>query len=421
MRPSISCGVAVRHALSPHGLLVQYSQKHPEALPVHNYRNYLVYTGIPPGAVPYFGPRLAGIMPPQYTTMETRKVAEGDAHMLAAAKNLKTGVFSRWKPDWEAAAHDYEKAATAYRVAKALPQAIDAFCKTAEAHEQFDSYFMAAKHLESAAFLAKELRNPGHAAALYVRSAELHKLGGRVDSAAETYGKAARTLEASGVAADVQQGAELMNSACELFVDASDELSAVQQQTSLETYQAAVAYMLRAKEPAKAAALLRHQALACARIDQPHRVAACELSAVVALLAADDFEAAVSRCNEAQMRGDGFGGTDEASAASELLDAFAQQDAEALVACTSLQIFTFLDNLVTKLARSLTLKSVCVPPHRLVAAASSFGGAARTTHTASAMVGGEDAAGPALEAGTGDFGEMAPEEEAQEEDEVDLT
>ena len=140
-------------------------------------------------------------MPPTYTTMEQRKVAEGEKSMVAAAKCLKTSLFSRWKVDWEEAAAEYEKAATAFKVGKALAKAVDAFCKASEAHEHFESNFMAAKHLDSAAFLTKELRDPGQAAALYERSSRLHMDGGRVDAAAEALGKAARALEASGVAA----------------------------------------------------------------------------------------------------------------------------------------------------------------------------------------------------------------------------
>ena len=51
--------------------------------------------------------------------MEQRKLAEGEKHMVAAAKCLKTRPFGRWKVDWEEAAAEYDKAATAFKVAKA--------------------------------------------------------------------------------------------------------------------------------------------------------------------------------------------------------------------------------------------------------------------------------------------------------------
>ena len=94
--------------------------------------------------------------------MEARKIKEGETALLAAAKCLKTSYF-KWKPDWESAASEYEKAATAFRVGKAVPRAIDAFCRASEAHEKFDSTFMAAKHLETA---PRRLRRPQAAGAV---------------------------------------------------------------------------------------------------------------------------------------------------------------------------------------------------------------------------------------------------------------
>ena len=82
---------------------------------------------------------------------------------------------------------------------------------------------------------------------------------------------------------------------------------------SLDYYKAAVIFLVRAKRLKKAAELLRRQALVHVQATQPHGVARCELSAVVLLLAADDYEGAYEACEDAQMRGDGFGGTDEVS------------------------------------------------------------------------------------------------------------
>ena len=73
----------------------------------------------------------------------------------------------------EAAAAEYEKAAVAFRVAQAMPRAIDAFSKAADMHEKFDSGYMAAKHMETAAFLAGAggLKEPLQSAELYERAA----------------------------------------------------------------------------------------------------------------------------------------------------------------------------------------------------------------------------------------------------------
>ena len=71
---------------------------------------------------------------------------------------------------------------------------------------------------------------------------------------------------------------------------------------SLDYYKAAVIFLVRAKRLKKAAELLRRQALVHVQATQPHGVARCELSAVVLLLAADDYEGAYEACEDAQMR-----------------------------------------------------------------------------------------------------------------------
>ena len=289
-----------------------------------------------------------------------RKIAEANAAMAAAAKCLKTGMFSRWKPDWEAAAAEYEKAATAYRVAKNNDLAIDAFVKASEAHERFDSGFMAAKHMETAAALAGggSLRQPDKAAKLYERASVLHQEDARVENAAEALGKAARALEGVDAAATAR-GCTLAIAACDLYADDvhDSDVSEMRIIASLEAYKLAVPYLMRAGAPAKAAALLRRQALVHARLEQPHNLCRCELSAVVAGLAADDFTGAVAGCDAALARGDGFAGTTEAAAATSLIDAFSAQSADALAACKADQAFSFLDNQITLAVRGLTLAS----------------------------------------------------------------
>ena len=54
---------------------------------------------------------------------------------------------------------------------------------------------MAAKHLESAGFLARDLKEAAKAAQLYEQAAKFHEADGRRDNAAEAYCKAARVLE----------------------------------------------------------------------------------------------------------------------------------------------------------------------------------------------------------------------------------
>lgn len=176
-------------------------------------------------------------------------------------------------------------------------------------------------------------------------------------------------------------------------------------------------YLLRSKQYARAATLLRRQALMHVRVDQPHGVAVCELSRVVVLLKGNDYEAAAAGCDEAQARGDGFGGNDEAFSALELLDAYARQDAEAVAAVLSQSAFSYLDNAVSLLAKTLTLETAAVPAHKIVSATSSGrggrGGSDGGLMAAAAAegAGGVVLAAPTVEQAAGDFGEVAPEDD----------
>ena len=346
----------------------------------------------------------------QAPRMEERKIKEGIALMASGEKCLKTSMFGRWKPDWESATADYEKAATAFRVAKAWAQAVGAFEKAAQGQEQLGSGFMAAKHVESAAFLAGAggLCDGASSAARYERAAALHQQDGRVENAAEALGKAAKALESS----DPERAAKLMSAACDAFADDEADSSELRLIQSLDTYKTAVAFLLRAKSPAQAATMLQRQAQVSARVNQAHNVARCELSRVVALLAADRFQEAVEACDVAQQSGDGFAGTDEADAATALLDAYTSQSEDALSACVARQVFTFLDHQVTLAARALTLATASCPVFAPLSGGDSSHGPA-------------SGGGGGLAEGTGDFGEVAPEDEAaaeeEEEEELDLT
>ena len=81
-------------------------------------------------------------------------------------------------------------------MAKDLQRAIDASVKASEAHTHLDQkMYMSAKHLESAAFFAKDLKRPDEAARLYEEAASFHQMDGEYGAAAEDLAKGGRALE----------------------------------------------------------------------------------------------------------------------------------------------------------------------------------------------------------------------------------
>jgi hypothetical protein len=98
------------------------------------------------------------------------------------------------------------------QVAKEMQRAIDACIKASQAHTHLDNkMYMSAKHLETAAFLARELKRPDEAARLYEEAASFHQMDGEYSAAAEDYSKAGRALEGH----DDARAAKLMALGCE--------------------------------------------------------------------------------------------------------------------------------------------------------------------------------------------------------------
>lgn len=313
--------------------------------------------------------------------MEAAKEREGDVEMARGGKCLKTGVFSRWKPDWcEASAH-FEKAATLFRAARAMDKAMDAFARASEAHANLDSAFMAGKHLESAAIIARDIvKDQSKAATFFENASRVHLEAANVDAAAEALSKGGRAVEQQ----NPSRGCEMLIRACDLFDDVEEQNSRVNAVETIKTVCTAlkqmqrspharaspllqaVSYLIRTanektrgSQLRRAAELLEKQAALHAMLDSPHNVARCELSVVVVRLAADDFEGAIDSHERAVAIPGGYAASDDAFAATALFDAYASQNEEALKACTSNQIYNFLENQVSTYAATSCRDFTC--------------------------------------------------------------
>ncbi|KAF2896778.1 hypothetical protein ILUMI_09396 [Ignelater luminosus] len=123
-----------------------------------------------------------------------KKIEEGLEHIRVAEKSLKTSLL-KWRPDYEIAAEEYNKAATCFRNAKSFEQCKDSLMKAAECHKQNRSLFHAAKAIDQAILVCKELGNLSEVLALSERSSNLYMNAGSADTAASSLDKAAKILE----------------------------------------------------------------------------------------------------------------------------------------------------------------------------------------------------------------------------------
>ncbi|KAM7505728.1 hypothetical protein LguiB_004632 [Lonicera macranthoides] len=111
--------------------------------------------------------------------------------MIAKPNETKLSM-TRWSADWKSATSLYEQAAIGFRLAKKYEKAKEAFEKASKGQEMQSSPWDAAKHMESAAALAKELGNWSQVADFYRRASELYNECDRAQPASDALAKGAR-------------------------------------------------------------------------------------------------------------------------------------------------------------------------------------------------------------------------------------
>lgn len=124
------------------------------------------------------------------------KIEEAQEHIRQAEKCLKTSLL-KWRPDYDNAAEEYNKAATCFRNAKSLDQCRECLMKSSDCHRQNRALFHAAKCLDQAILICKEMNNFGEIRKLAERSCNLYQQHGSPESGATVLDKAAKILEQS--------------------------------------------------------------------------------------------------------------------------------------------------------------------------------------------------------------------------------
>lgn len=126
--------------------------------------------------------------------MEARKIEEGLECIKAAEKSMKTTLL-KWRPDYDVAAHEYTKAATCFRLGKHYEQSKDCHLKAADCHRQNRSLFHAARSLEQAILICKEMGDIRSVAELADKACTWYQQQGSADAAAGALDKAAKIIE----------------------------------------------------------------------------------------------------------------------------------------------------------------------------------------------------------------------------------
>ena len=125
---------------------------------------------------------------------KNQKIEEGLECIKNAEKSLKTS-FLKWRPDYDSAADEYNRAATCFRNARSFEQCKDCLMKAADCYKQNRSFFHAAKCLDQAMLVCRDLGNLLEIASLAERSCSLYQQHGSAESGAFALDKAAKMIE----------------------------------------------------------------------------------------------------------------------------------------------------------------------------------------------------------------------------------
>eukprot|EP00268_Persea_americana_P013575 TRINITY_DN159_c2_g1_i1.p1 TRINITY_DN159_c2_g1~~TRINITY_DN159_c2_g1_i1.p1 ORF type:complete len:296 (+),score=86.51 TRINITY_DN159_c2_g1_i1:1181-2068(+) len=261
--------------------------------------------------------------------------------MLKADKLTKLSL-TRWSADWRNATELYEKAAVAFRYKKDNAKAKEGFEKASKGQEILSSPWDAAKHMESAAALAKELGNWSEVADLYRKASELYIECGRSQPASDALAKGANALED----ANPDEAIRMYADACAILEEDGKE------QMAFDLYRAATSVYIKLQRYTDAATFLLRWGLSADQCKAVNSQCKAYLSAIIVYLYAHDFKQAEKCFNDCSQI-DAFLSSDQSRCASKLLSAYVEADIEEIKRVAQSSTISNLDHVIIRLARKL--------------------------------------------------------------------
>ncbi|KAK7318708.1 hypothetical protein RJT34_03414 [Clitoria ternatea] len=263
-------------------------------------------------------------------------------NLINKADTLTTLSLTRWSADWRTATGLYEQAANGFRVAKDYERAKAAFEKASKGHEMQSSPWDAAKYMESAAAMSKELRNWREVCDFYRRASELYIECGRSQPASDALAKGARALEDSMP----EEAIQLYTDACTILEEDGGE------QMTFDLYRATASLYIKHEKYTDAASTLLRLGVAADKCKAASSQCKAYLGAIIVYLYAQDFKEAEMCYNDCSQI-DAFLKSDQNRCASKLLTAFKDGDIEEIRRITQSSTISNLDHVIIRLARKL--------------------------------------------------------------------
>jgi len=270
-------------------------------------------------------------------------MANSDADkLMAKADKLTKLSFTRWSTDWKTATSLYEQAAVAYRFKKDNEKAKEAFEKASKGQEMISSPWDAAKHLETAATLAKELGRLNEVAEHYRRASEFYMEAGRSQPASDALAKGASALE-EGMP---DEAIKMYTDACVILEEDNKE------QMAFDLYRNIAAMYIKTQRYTDAATFFLRLGVAADKCNAVNSQCKAYLSAIIVYLYAHDFGQAQTCYNDCSQV-DAFLNSDQNLCAMKLLSAYEEGDAEEIKRAANSSTIKHLDHSVIRLAKKL--------------------------------------------------------------------
>eukprot|EP00041_Stephanoeca_diplocostata_P011001 m.177593 g.177593 ORF g.177593 m.177593 type:complete len:381 (+) comp18373_c0_seq2:271-1413(+) len=266
---------------------------------------------------------------------------QGSQHFRAGEKALKTTMF-KWKPDFELASEEFDKAGKQFCLAKNHAKAIEAFKLASNAHKQYDQLYHAAQSLEHAATAAKDAKMTDAIGGLLSQAAALYRRNGTGDAAALALEKAAK---------DAEKRSDY-DAALALWLEVVDIRDTEDQTRRMKVpLDRAIQMTIRLRKFPKTIELLNQEAILYIGLKDDNNLNRNWLCRMIVQLEMGNFADAEKLYEEALTGA--FASSDEQLIADQMLNAYDEKDQDKLNEVTRQQIFSFLSNDIAVLARKL--------------------------------------------------------------------
>uniref|UniRef100_A0A8C8K4Z3 Gamma-soluble NSF attachment protein n=1 Tax=Oncorhynchus tshawytscha TaxID=74940 RepID=A0A8C8K4Z3_ONCTS len=270
------------------------------------------------------------------------KINEAHDHIAKAEKYLKTS-FMKWKPDYDSAASEYSKAAVAFKNAKMLEEAKEAYLQEAEAHTNNKTYpFLLTLIIDRHVFSLQDMQRIPEAIQYIERASMMYVENGTPDTAALALDRAGKLIESQ----DLAKAVDLYQKAASVFEN-EDRL-----RQAVEMLGKASRLLVRQHKLDEAAVSIQKEKNMYKEIENYPTCFKKTIAQVLVHLHRNDFVAA-DKCVRESYSLPGFSGSEDCIALEQLLQGYDEQDEDQVHCVCNSPLFKYMDNDYAKLSISL--------------------------------------------------------------------